>query len=219
MRAAVAWSWDLLSDGEQAALRRLSVFAGDADVAGATQVCAVAGVPYVLDSLVDKSLLSVAGGRYRMLETVAAYADERLAEAGESEATRRAHAEYLLSLARTADPRLRTVEQLAWLRILGDEHENLLAALRWAVGAGRRHCRCAWWPRRRRTSGCAAPSDSPPSTRPPPWTSWRTVRHRAWKTSTCSACWRRHTLRCALASDTSRPRWRSRWRRVECRTH
>jgi predicted ATPase len=136
LRAAVAWSWDLLSDGEQAALRRLSVFSGDADVAGATHVCAVAGAPNVLDSLVDKSLLSMTAGRYRMLDTVAAYADERLDEAGESDATRRAHAEYLLSLAQAADPRLRTIEQLTWLRTLGDEHENLLAALRWAVGAG-----------------------------------------------------------------------------------
>jgi predicted ATPase/DNA-binding SARP family transcriptional activator len=136
LRAAVAWSWDLLSDGEQSVLRRLSVFAGGADVAGATHVCAVAGVPNVLDSLVDKSLLSVSAGRYRMLATVTAYADERLTEAGESEATRRAHAEYLLSLAQAADPRLRTIEQLTWLRILGDEHENLLAALRWAVEAG-----------------------------------------------------------------------------------
>ncbi|WP_327001924.1 AAA family ATPase [Dactylosporangium sp. NBC_01737] len=136
LRAAVAWSWDLLPEQEQAILRRLSVFAGDADVTGATHVCALPDVPDALDSLVDKSLLCVAAGRYRMLETVAAYADERLAEAGESDATRRAHAGYLLTLAQTADPHLRTGEQLTWLRTLGDEHANLLAALRWAAGAG-----------------------------------------------------------------------------------
>jgi predicted ATPase/DNA-binding SARP family transcriptional activator len=136
LRAAVAWSWDLLSDAEQAALRRLSVFAGGADVAAATHVCAVADLPNVLDSLVDKSLLSLAAGRYSMLETIAAYADERLAEAGESETTRRSHAGYFLSLAQAADPWLRTIEQLAWLRVLSNEHENLLAALRWSVDAG-----------------------------------------------------------------------------------
>ena len=135
LRAAVAWSWDLLSDVEQASLRRLSVFSGGADLAGATHVCAVAGITDVLDSLVDKSLLSATAGRYRMLETVTAYADERLAEADESDALRRRHADYLLSLVQSADPHLRATEQLTWLRILGDEHENLLAALRWAAAA------------------------------------------------------------------------------------
>jgi len=139
LRAAVAWSWDLLADVEQAALRRLSVFAGGADLQAATAVCPIPASPYtieVLDSLVDKSLLTVAGGRYRMLDTVAAFADERLAEAGESDTTRKAHAAHYLALATEADPHLRGPEQLTWLGVLGAEQENLHAALRCAVSAG-----------------------------------------------------------------------------------
>ena len=136
LRAAVAWSWDLLTDAERTALRRLSVFVDGADPRAATRICAVPDTIEVLESLVDKSLLAVAGGRYRMLDTVAAYADERLAEADESIVTRRAHADYFLALATSADPYLRGPEQLAWLRVLSAEHENLHAALRWAVTAG-----------------------------------------------------------------------------------
>jgi tetratricopeptide (TPR) repeat protein len=71
-----------------------------------------------------------------MLDTVATYADERLAEADESIVIRGAHADYFLALATAADPYLRGPEQLAWLRVLSAEHENLHAALRWAVTAG-----------------------------------------------------------------------------------
>jgi predicted ATPase/DNA-binding SARP family transcriptional activator len=136
LRGAVAWSWDLLTEDERTVLRRLSAFAGGADPRAATQVCDMPDVIEILESLVDKSLLAVTSGRYRMLDTVAAYAAERLAEAGESSATRQAHAGYFLALAAQADPHLRGPDQLAWLRVLSAEHENLHAALRWAVTAG-----------------------------------------------------------------------------------
>ncbi|TDD88858.1 ATP-binding protein [Actinomadura rubrisoli] len=132
LRSVVEWSWDLLTADEQRAARRLAVFAGGATAEAARRVC---GPADVLESLADKSLVEIAGGRYRMLETIRAYGAERLAEAGEGEAARRAHAEYFLGLARTADPCLHRAEQLEWLEILGAEHGNLLAALRWAVGA------------------------------------------------------------------------------------
>jgi predicted ATPase/DNA-binding SARP family transcriptional activator/tetratricopeptide (TPR) repeat protein len=135
LRGAVAWSWDLLSGAERTALRRASVFAGGSDLPAAARVCAVAQVGDVLDSLVDKSLLAVDGGRYRMLDTVMAYAGERLDEAGESAAVRRVHAEYFLGLARSADARLRGAGQLSSLRVFGEERDNVRAALRWAVGA------------------------------------------------------------------------------------
>jgi predicted ATPase/DNA-binding SARP family transcriptional activator len=136
LRAAVAWSWDLLTDAERTALRRLSVFAGGADLRGAARVCAVPDTVDVLESLVDKSLLVVAGGRYRMLDTVSVYADEQLAEADESIGTRQAHADYFLDLAAIADPHLRGPDQLMWLGELSAEHDNLHAALRWAVTIG-----------------------------------------------------------------------------------
>ncbi|MFC5834442.1 BTAD domain-containing putative transcriptional regulator [Nonomuraea insulae] len=133
LRSVVAWSWDLLSEPEQRAARRFTVFAGGATAESALRVCGTDG--QTLESLVDKSLLEVAGGRYRMLETIRAYGAERLTAADESEPVRRAHARHVLDLMRTADPHLRRAEQLTWLPVLTAEHGNLLAAVRWAVEA------------------------------------------------------------------------------------
>ncbi|GII56535.1 SARP family transcriptional regulator [Planotetraspora thailandica] len=136
MRAVVAWSWDLLSETERVMARRLTVFAGGATAEAVARVCAVPGAEDVLDSLVGKSLIEVADGRYRMLETVRAYCAERLEEAGEAGAVRRAHADHYLRLARTADPQLRGPEQLRWLATLTAEDGNLHAALRWSAESG-----------------------------------------------------------------------------------
>ncbi|MFA7762032.1 BTAD domain-containing putative transcriptional regulator [Streptomyces sp. NRRL S-448] len=142
LRAVVDWSWELLTEAEQVLLRRLAAFPGGATVEAAEGVCAGGPVEAydVLDlitSLADKSLLVTAGdGRYRMLETIRAYGLERLEEAGEREALRRAHAAYFTELARAADPYLRRAEQLEWLGRLTEEHDNLAAALRGAIAAG-----------------------------------------------------------------------------------
>jgi predicted ATPase len=145
LRAVVDWSWDLLEDAERVLLRRLAVFAGGATLEAAERVCAGPGGPavgdvlYLLAALVDKSLVVVddddrpGAVRYRLLETVRAYAEERLRAAGEDEALRRAHHAYFLDLAERADPRLRRRDQLAWLGRLSAERENLRAALRAAV--------------------------------------------------------------------------------------
>ncbi|MFF5206370.1 BTAD domain-containing putative transcriptional regulator [Streptosporangium sp. NPDC000396] len=137
LRAVVAWSWDLLSETEQVMARRFTVFSGGSTAEAAARVCEVPDAEDVLDSLVDKSLVEVHRGRYRMLETIHAYCAEQLHAAGEAEDLPRAHAEFFLELAQTADPHLLRSEQLRWLEILVAEHENLHAALRWAVGAGR----------------------------------------------------------------------------------
>ena len=136
LRAVVEWSWELLSPPERALLPALSLFPGGATVDSAARVRGLSEVDAedTLSSLVDKSLLEVHGDRFRMLETIRAYAGERLAESGELAALSRAHAEFFLDLARTADPYLRRAEQLAWLARLTAEHANLHAALRWAVG-------------------------------------------------------------------------------------
>ncbi|MFE5557235.1 BTAD domain-containing putative transcriptional regulator [Streptomyces sp. NPDC056544] len=142
LRAVVDWSWELLTEAERVLLRRLAAFPGGATVESAEGVCAGGPVEAydVLDlitSLTDKSLLVTAGdGRYRMLETIRAYGLERLEEAGEREALRRAHAAYFTGLARAADPCLRRAEQLEWLGRLAEEHDNLAAALRGAIAAG-----------------------------------------------------------------------------------
>jgi predicted ATPase/DNA-binding SARP family transcriptional activator len=146
LRAIVDWSWDLLDDAERAILRRLSVFSGGATPESAEQVCLLGGEPaggrHVVDvvaSLLDKSLVTAGGDsqvRYRLLETVRAYAAERLAQAGETEQVAAAHARYFLDLAERAEPQLRSRHQVAWLRLLAAEHDNIATALRYSAEAG-----------------------------------------------------------------------------------
>ncbi|MFF2362663.1 BTAD domain-containing putative transcriptional regulator [Streptomyces sp. NPDC058122] len=139
LRAVVDWSWDLLDEAERDTLGRLSVFAGGCDLAAAEAVCGPAALD-VLGSLVDKSLVVAAPSgegdtemRYRLLETVAEYARERLDEAGAREATERAHLTYYRELARTTDPLLRGPGQRAAIDVIEREYENLRTALRHAV--------------------------------------------------------------------------------------
>ncbi|MFI9379729.1 BTAD domain-containing putative transcriptional regulator [Kutzneria sp. NPDC052558] len=132
LHAVVGWSWDLLSPDEQAAARRLTVFVGGASLAAAERVCALPDTLDLLADLVDKSLVEVADGRYRMLDTIHAFCAEHLTTAEET-AARDAHLAYFLELAQTAEPHLREAEQLGWLALLNTEHPNLLAALRRAV--------------------------------------------------------------------------------------
>ncbi|GAA3305681.1 hypothetical protein GCM10020295_60040 [Streptomyces cinereospinus] len=137
LRAVVDWSWDLLDAGEREVLGRLSVFAGGCDLAAAEAVCGPSALD-ALGSLVDKSLVVAAPSgdgemRYRLLETVAEYARERLDEAGRRRATERAHLTYYRELARTTDPQLRGSGQLAAIQRLEREYENLRTALRHAV--------------------------------------------------------------------------------------
>jgi predicted ATPase len=163
LRATVDWSWQLLSAPERVLARRLAVFPGGATLAAAERVCAdpqpeerptaaspttgadglsAAEVLTALSGLVGKSILTMtetsADGapRYRMLETVRAYALERLAEAGEAAALRDALAGYLCELAETADPLLRTADQMRWFHLLSAEQDNMHAALRWAIARG-----------------------------------------------------------------------------------
>ncbi|MFE9770378.1 BTAD domain-containing putative transcriptional regulator [Streptomyces sp. NPDC005931] len=137
LRAVVDWSWDLLDEDERDVLRRLSVFAGGCDLAAAEAVCGPAAFD-ALGSLVDKSLVVAAPSgdgemRYRLLETVAEYAGERLDEAGGRADAEHAHLTYYRELARTTDPLLRGPDQLAAIERLEREYENLRTALRHAL--------------------------------------------------------------------------------------
>ncbi len=135
LRAVVEWSWDLLDEPEHALWRRFALFAGGATLESVDAVCG--GDLDTLTALIDKSLIvATDDGRYQMLETIRAYGMERLAEAGEEDHYRRAHAEYFLALAREAEPNLRGRDQVTWLRRLTADHDNLHAALRWAVVTG-----------------------------------------------------------------------------------
>ncbi|MFI7440245.1 AfsR/SARP family transcriptional regulator [Nonomuraea indica] len=134
LRSLVEWSWELLDDDERVLGRRLAAFSGGATLETLEQVFGDALDP--LSRLVDKSLVGYDAGRYRMLETIRAYAAERLAESGEESAVRRAHARHFTELAEAAEPVLRTAAQLDAVAQLTAEHENLSAALRWALDNG-----------------------------------------------------------------------------------
>ncbi|MCI0474608.1 MAG: NB-ARC domain-containing protein, partial [Anaerolineales bacterium] len=162
LRAAMDWSYDLLSDAERALLRRLSVFAGGFALEAVEAVCAQKDeggrmkdesemnalhpsslilhpfrVLDLLTSLIDKSLVVVEtrgnATRYRLLETVRQYAREKLAEANESGAYSRRHRDWFLQCAEQADPNVRSREQLEWCERLELDLENFRAALTWSL--------------------------------------------------------------------------------------
>jgi predicted ATPase/DNA-binding SARP family transcriptional activator/DNA-binding CsgD family transcriptional regulator len=143
LRATLDWSHDLLSEGERACFRRLSVFAGGWTLEAAGAVCPGDGIgrEEVLDllgGLVDKSLV-VAGAstsgavRYGMLEPIRQYAREKLGESEEARATRYRHASFFLELAQRTDPKLEGPDQQRWLDRLDEEHDNIRAALSWLL--------------------------------------------------------------------------------------
>ncbi|MEV5570245.1 BTAD domain-containing putative transcriptional regulator [Spirillospora sp. NPDC052269] len=133
LRAVVDWSWELLTEDERAAARRFTVFAGGATAA--TALAVARADEETLTALADRSLLDFSQGRYRMLETIRAYGTEKLDEAGEADEIHAAHAAHLLALTAGAD--LLGSGQLAALDRLAAEHDDLFAALRRAIGAGR----------------------------------------------------------------------------------
>ncbi|NGO08180.1 AfsR/SARP family transcriptional regulator [Streptomyces sp. HC44] len=145
LRAMIDWSWELLTGPERAVLRRLSVHADGCTLDAAEAVCAGDDVPRsevtgLLARLVDRSLVVMTEGpdgpRYRMLESVAVYSAERLAEAGESKRVRRLHRAYYLALAEATAPLLYGAGQQDALRRLDGEAANLRRAVEGAVRDG-----------------------------------------------------------------------------------
>ena len=137
MRAAIAWSYDLLTAEEQLLFRLLAVFAGGCTLDGADTVAGDGGD--VLDgvsTLVAGSLLHEEDGlddvpRYRMLETIREYALEQLAASGEEPAVRRARAGYFILLAEELWSAPIFPEAEGWMRRLRPDLDNLRAALAW----------------------------------------------------------------------------------------
>jgi predicted ATPase len=149
LRGTIAWSHDLLDEGERALFRRLAVFVGGCSIETAEAVGNLARDPSTgagralavevldgLESLVVKSLLrpqeTPSGeSRFTMLETIREYALEKLAESGEMAAVRQQHAAYYLALAEEAQLKLRGSQQEPWMNRLDEELGNLRAALEW----------------------------------------------------------------------------------------
>jgi predicted ATPase len=133
MRATIEWSHELLASAEQQLLARLAVFTGGCTLEAAEQVCA-ADLD-TLATLVDDSLLYQSHDRFAMLETIREYALGQLEDSGMADDVRRRHAEFYLALCERAHPKLtqQKREQVAALELLAAEHENLRAALTWAL--------------------------------------------------------------------------------------
>ncbi len=128
LRAVIDWSWELLGDEERTLLARMSVFAGGATAAAVERVCGAD--TETLLSLVDKSLVQAADGRYRLLETVRRFAAEKLTDPGP---VRNAHLAWCVDLAERLDPQLRTAAQPDALAVADAENGNLDAALTYAI--------------------------------------------------------------------------------------
>jgi predicted ATPase/DNA-binding SARP family transcriptional activator len=142
LRATLDWSHDLLSGQERQLLRRLAVFVAGFTLEAGQAVCGNDRPdPYsVLDDLEElarKSLLSVENvgptTRYRLLETVRQYAQERLSAAGEEAATRTRHAQWYCAMAEEAAQGMRGAEQAQRLDQIEREYDNVRAALTWAL--------------------------------------------------------------------------------------
>jgi len=151
MRHAIAWSYDLLDEHEQALFRRLAVCVGGCTLEAAEHLSDNVGLPVWqrLGALADKSLLGMVAGapleegedgeaepRVIMLETIREYGLERLDAAHETEMVLNRHLALYLALAETAQPELRGPRQRMWLMRLEQEHDNLRAVLRWAGLSG-----------------------------------------------------------------------------------
>jgi non-specific serine/threonine protein kinase len=145
LRAAIDWSYDLLSDPARTLLRRLGVFAGSFTLEAVTGICAEVDEhsARLLDTLTELADLSLVVAedtrgetRYRLLDTIRQYAEERAREEEDLDSLRKRHLAWYGALAETARPELQGQRQTEWLARLEAEHDNLRAALGYAEGGG-----------------------------------------------------------------------------------
>ena len=154
LRTTVAWSYDLLSQDEQLVFDRLSVFAGDFDIAAADAVCRFeplsGDVHLHVASLVERSMLNVARGprdtRYLMLETVRQYGEEQLARRGETEAVIGQHLAHFVTRVETADAGIRGPDEALWHHRFEADWHNVRRAIGSAIERddGDAACRLIW---------------------------------------------------------------------------
>jgi predicted ATPase len=143
LRNTIDWSHNLLDLTERRLFRRLAVFVGGCTLEATEAVCCAGGdldadLLDVLASLVDKSLLRQIEGRageprFTMLETIREYGLEQLRASGEVETIRSRHAAHYLELVTEAGPQIVGADQVRWLDRLDLDHDNVLAALNWAI--------------------------------------------------------------------------------------
>ncbi|HEU4673890.1 MAG TPA: adenylate/guanylate cyclase domain-containing protein [Candidatus Limnocylindrales bacterium] len=146
LRGAVAWSHDLLDPTSRTMFARLSVFAGGSTLDAAEAIVDADGALGIdvldgLATLADQSLIRSEEGvdgepRFRMLNVIREFGLEQLAASGELEAIRDRHLAYFGALAERAEPELVAADTRHWLDVIEIEHDNVRAALRWAIESG-----------------------------------------------------------------------------------
>ncbi|MGR3889448.1 ATP-binding protein [Pseudomonas sp. 1152_12] len=141
LSATLDWTYSMLSGDEQAMLRQLAVFAGSFTLDAVKAMTASSSLDSrnalpLLESLMDKSLLIAAESqllkRYRLLETTRAYALEKLAEHGETNAIAQRHARYALGVLQEAGETLDSLSPETWIALYGPEINTVRSALDWA---------------------------------------------------------------------------------------
>ena len=146
LRGAIAWSHDLLAEAEQRLFRRISVFVGGCTFEAAEAVADTKrdlGMDVIdgIESLMHKSLIQLnelpeGEPRLTMMETIREFGLERLRDAGEDAAVRKAHAAYHLVLAEEAANAIEGADQPIWLDRLDHDRHNIRVALDWLIRAG-----------------------------------------------------------------------------------
>lgn len=140
LRSAIAWSYNLLDRDERTLFAELAVLHGGATLEAAQHIVALDGhvVALGLQSLADKSLLTVSRGvdgitRFGMLETIHEFASEKLREADTEDEVSLRHLDYFHALAEQAYPKMRSADELGWIKRLNAEAENIRTALAWSL--------------------------------------------------------------------------------------
>lgn len=142
LQALIDWSYDLLTESECVLLRRLSVFSGGWTMEAAETVTGIAPLePYdildLLEQLGNKSLISAEEGelgmRYRMLESIRQYAQEKLAQSGEADKIRDRHLHFFVGQTQQAAEAMMALHNADWVERLAEDLDNHRAARSWAL--------------------------------------------------------------------------------------
>ncbi len=148
MRAAIDWSYELLSEDERTVFRRLSIFQGGWTLEAASTLCSDASLDEfaildILTSLVNKSLVSVEfqtdTQRYKLLESLRQYGLDLLRSSGEFDTLARRHADFYAAHSRDVAQKWRTIPEVAWTTLVETELDNTRAALQWCLDHGNDH--------------------------------------------------------------------------------
>ncbi|MBS1517056.1 MAG: tetratricopeptide repeat protein [Bacteroidetes bacterium] len=140
LKALIDWSHDLLSESEKILLRRLSVFSGGWKLNDSEEICSdenlsSGNILDLMQGLIEKSLVLFDENkeRYKMLETIRQYGNERLLESGEHKLIHNIHFNYYLELCRNALPELTGIKVKYWLDLFEEEYSNIQSALKWSL--------------------------------------------------------------------------------------